>query len=33
MSYDASITTRFKDETDGLAGEYWVESLGDGTPC
>ncbi|QVW25838.1 GNAT family N-acetyltransferase [Pseudomonas hormoni] len=32
MSYDASITTRFKDETDGLAGEYWVESLGDGTP-
>lgn len=32
MSYDASITTRFKDETDGLAGEYWVETLGDGTP-
>ncbi|WP_131108303.1 GNAT family N-acetyltransferase [Pseudomonas sp. Sample_10] len=32
MSYDASIIKRFKDETDGLTGEFWVESLRDGTP-
>lgn len=32
MSYDASINKRFKDETDDLTGEYWVESLKDGTP-
>lgn len=32
MAYDASINTRFKDETDGLTSEYWVQSLPDGTP-
>lgn len=32
MSYDASIKKRFKDETDGLTSECWVESLADGTP-
>lgn len=32
MTYDASINKRFKDETDGLTGDYWVESLRDGTP-
>lgn len=31
MSYDASINKRFKDETDGLVGEFWVEYLRDGT--
>ncbi|MFJ3366536.1 GNAT family N-acetyltransferase [Pseudomonas sp. NPDC086251] len=32
MSCDACINKRFKDETDGLSGEYWVEHLADGTP-
>jgi len=32
MAYDASINKRFTDETDGLTGDFWVQSLSDGTP-
>jgi GNAT superfamily N-acetyltransferase len=32
MAYDASIVTRFDDETKELQGDYWLEPLADGTP-
>jgi GNAT superfamily N-acetyltransferase len=32
MTYDAGIIKRFDDETKGLNGDYWLESLRDGTP-
>lgn len=32
MAYNPSIMKNFSDETSGLAGEYWVESLKNGTP-
>ena len=31
MSYDAGIIERFTDETEGLKGDYWVESTRNGT--
>lgn len=32
MSYDPRIISRFSDEIAGIQGEYWIESLSDGTP-
>lgn len=32
MSYDPAIIKRFSDETESIQGEYWIESLKDGTP-
>jgi GNAT superfamily N-acetyltransferase len=32
MTYNAGIIKRFNDETEGLQGDYWIESLRDGTP-
>ncbi len=31
MAYDAGIIERFEDETKDLQGDYWLESLHDGT--
>ncbi|MBA1287270.1 GNAT family N-acetyltransferase [Pseudomonas japonica] len=32
MSYNAGIIKRFDDETNGLEGDYWLESLKDDSP-
>lgn len=32
MVYETSIATRFDDETKTLIGDYWLESMQDGTP-
>lgn len=32
MVYETSIATRFDDEAKTLVGDYWLESMRDGTP-